>query len=473
MTLMKVASYVGLFLRVNSAIILAPVFVALLYGEDPTRFIVGSLFCFTVGLVLSRNPREELSISSAIILSAATFVGVSFFGAVPFLFDFGFSVNGFVDAFFESASGYTTTGLSVIDDVGGFDRSVLFFRSLTQWIGGIGIIVLSFSTLSEGLSSLYLFRQEHEENQILPSVGRSARMIIKIYFMYSIAGFVVLWLLGVGAFPAVNNVFTSLSSGGFAASELVYSGLASKLVVIALMCVGAFSFTVHYLFFSGEFSQIFRKIEVRALIFLLFLGFVVFTFLFMGEGFGFYEAFDKAVFNSVSAVTTTGYSDVDFAGMSDATKMVTSLFMIVGGGIGSTAGGIKVLRVIILLSAVVWFIRKSAAPKSVVLPFKLGGRVLEEDEVTGVWMYFFLYVLILSIGVFFLMFDGIPPVDSFFVSSSALGTVGLSTVQISSLSIVSKSVLSLQMLFGRVEIISMLVLMVYLIAPLKQDKRLW
>lgn len=462
MSLPKIAPYVGVFLKVNALIILLPAVVAFIYGEDAAPFVVGAVLSFFAGVVLSRMPQEELSLSDAVILSAAAFIVVSLFGAVPFLYWFGTGWEGLVNAFFESVSGYTTTGLSVMDDVAGFEKSILFFRSLMQWIGGIGIIVLSFSTLSEGLSSLYLYRQEHDSNRFLPSVRRSAKTIIKIYLFYSLAGFILLWLTGMSAYSAVNNVFTSLSTGGFAASSLVYEGFASKFLLVLLMVAGGFSFTVHYRLFSGELGKVLRDVEVRAIIILLLLGVLVFTGLFMVEGFGLSRAFDKALFNSVSAVTTTGYSDVDFSSVSELTKIVTSVFMVIGGGIGSTAGGLKVIRVVVLISAVFWFAKKSAHPPTVILPFKIGGRVLKEDEFTAVWLYFFVYVFILFGGVIFLLFDGVSAVDGFFVSSSALGTVGLSTVQISSLSVVSKIVLILQMLFGRVEIISMLVLLVYL-----------
>ena len=338
-----------------------------------------------------------------------------------------------------------------------------------QWIGGIGIIVLSFSTLSEGLSSLYLYRQEQDSNRFLPSVRRSAKMIIRIYLFYSLAGFILLWLTGMSAYSAVNNVFTSLSTGGFAASDVVYTGFASKALIVLLMIAGSFSFTVHYRLFSGELRKVLLDIEVRAILFLLLMGLMVFTGLFMVEGFGLSEAFGKAFFNSVSAVTTTGYSDIDFSSVSELTKVVTSVFMIIGGGLGSTAGGLKVIRLVILVSGVFWYARKSAYPQSVILPFKLGGKTLKEGEFTGVWLYFFAYITVLFLGMVFLMFDGVSAVDGFFVSSSALGTVGLSTIKISSLSIASKIVLSVQMLAGRVEIISMLVLIVHLLTPRKRN----
>ncbi|MFH1788937.1 MAG: TrkH family potassium uptake protein [Candidatus Altiarchaeota archaeon] len=469
MSLPKIAPYVGVFLKVNALIILLPAVVALFYGEDATPFVVGGALSFLAGAVLSRMPQKELSVSDAVVLSAAAFVVVSLFGAVPFLYWFGVGSGGVVDAFFESVSGYTTTGLSVIDDLNGYGLSLLFYRSLMQWIGGIGIIVLSFSTLSEGLASLYLYRQEQDSNRFLPSVRRSAKMIIKIYLFYSLAGFILLWISGMDAFSSVNNVFTSLSTGGFAASDVVYTGFASKVLIVLLMVAGGFSFTVHYRLFSGELGKVLRDIEVKAIMLLLLVGVMVFTGLFMVEGFGLSDAAGKAFFNSVSAVTTTGYSDIDFSSVSELTKVVTSVFMIIGGGLGSTAGGLKVIRVVILVYGVFWFARKTANPPSVVLPFKLGGRALNEHEFGGVWLYFFAYIMVLFAGMLFLMLDGVSAVDGFFVSSSALGTVGLSTVKISSLSMASKILLSAQMLAGRVEIISMLVLVVHVFAPSKRN----
>lgn len=472
MLLRKLLSYAGVFLKVNGLVMLSPSIVAYALGEDAIPFLAGGILCLAVGLILSRMPQGELSFSEAMVLSALTLLLVSFFGAIPYFFSFEGGVHRLlVDGFFESSSGYTTTGLSVMRDVNSFPRSLLFYRSMTQWVGGVGIVILAFSALSHGVSIIHLFRGEQEFNRFLPSVRHSARAIINIYFFYTVVGFILFWLSGLNPLISASNVFTSLSTGGFSSSDFVYSGFLSKILLVFLMLVGAVSFTVHFDVVSGNLGKAFKNVELRAFLFFILVGVVLFAGVLVSEGNALEYSLDKSFFNVVSALTTTGYSDIDFSSMSEAGKLLTSVFMVVGGGMGSTAGGLKVIRVMVLLGSVLWLFKKISYPKSVVVPFKVCGMVFDLTEVTYITIYFFVYVLVLFVGVIVLNLDGVSGVDGFFVSSSALGTVGLSTVDIYPLSAASKLYLSLEMLLGRVEIASMALLFMHLFDPLFKRKK--
>lgn len=456
MTLSNSLSYTGTFLKVNGAVLLIPAVVAYIYSENQVPFLIAGILSFLVGALLSRKPRVELTFMDAMLLSAVTLVLVSLFGAIPFYLTLdGNILEILVDGFFESVSGYTTTGLSVMHE--DLPKSMLFLRALVQWIGGLGIIILALSALAYGTSTLYLYREEQESNRILPSVKKSARTVIKIYIFYSFVATVLLWLSGVDLYIAVTDAFTSLSTGGFS-SGYVYRDTISEVLMIIFMLVGSVSFTVHYDLFSGDIKKIAKNIELGALFFILLLASMIFTMILINEGYALGDSVHNSVFNVVSALTTTGYNSIDFAGLSDIGKFFISVLMIVGGGMGSTAGGLKIMRVIVLFAGVFWLIKKMSLSEHAILPLKIGGTVYPIKELNTISLYFFMYVAILALSTFVLSVYGYATIDSFFVSASAIGTVGLSTINLAVLPILPKLLLTLSMLFGRLEIIPIIVL---------------
>jgi len=471
MRLIRILPYVGTFLKVNAVVLMLPALVAYFYHESVTPYLVAAFFSYVAGFLVSRRKHDELVYGDSMILSAMTLVLISFFGSIPFILQLpGGFAEVVVDSYFESSSGYTTTGLSILRDIARAPRSLIFLRALMQWIGGIGIVVLSLSAIMHGVSSYYLYREEHDPNRLLPSVKKSAGMIVKIYVFYTFAGVALLWLTGTDLFSAVCSIFSAVSTGGFAFGTSTYANAAGKHLLTLFMLLGSVGFILHFRLFTGKWREVLATTEVKVMAVILAASLTAYTILFMNLGGAAVPSVQAALFNGVSAITTTGYSDVDFASLPDFGKIYTTLLMIMGGGVGSTAGGVKLFRVFILASALVWFVRKTTLPEHAVVPFKVGGKVIEEAELISVAVFFFLYLAVAALGGFILTAYNYPPVDSLFLSASAVGTVGLSTLEVAPLPLPAKCVLILEMLLGRVEIVSMIALIGYVAEGLLRGK---
>lgn len=211
---------------------------------------------------------------------------------------------------------------------------MVFLRSMQQWIGGIGIVVLSISTLMYGLSVLYLYREEQDSNRILPSVSQSSKTILKIYVFYTFAGTLLLWIAGLDFFSSLNNTMTALSTGGFSSGGPLFVNTATRIILTLIMIAGSMAFTVHYQLFSGQIKKIFQNVEVKTFFLLLVTGSLIFTPVIHSMGPGLGDSVVESVFNIVSAITTTGYASVDLSKLSDFGKLTLSFFMVIGGGYG-------------------------------------------------------------------------------------------------------------------------------------------
>lgn len=466
MRFIVISGYLGLFVKINALVLAAPALVALYYDESTAPFLAAALISFAAGYLLSLHPKGDLNRGETMALSALTLMLVSFAGAIPFYMTLqGDPATVLVDGFFESVSGYTTTGLSVIDDLSVVPKSILFLRSLQQWIGGLGIMILAFSALMYGVSMLNLYREEHGE-KIMPSVKENARILVKIYVAYTVVGTLALALSGVGFFTALNNSLSLFSTGGFNASDHVYSNGWGKALFILFMVSGSIAFKLHYRIFKRDLKTVFGNLELQALATLILIGCLIFPLALWSHGMPVQDSLEHGVFNMVSALTTTGYTNIDYSQASDLFKLLTTAYMLVGGGMGSTAGGLKLIRFIVLANAVWWFIRKSSYSPNAVVVLKLGDRVIKVDEIVSMALFFFTYACVLSAGTLVLAFHGVAAVDSLFVSASALGTVGLSSITISSLPLLPKLFLALEMILGRLELIAVIALAGYLVQTL-------
>ena len=466
MELRDTLGYLGLFLEINGVLLLAPVLIALYYNEDTLPFLLSFILSILVGRILTRYPRRELDLGNAMLLSVITLLVVSFFGAIPFFMTMkGSLIDVLVNGYFESVSGYTTTGLSVISNPDEYPTGVLFVRALAQWIGGIGIIVLCFSGLvREGISTISIYRSELGLDRIHPSLRRTVREINKIYVVYTLIGVLLLWISGMDLIDSLTQILCAISTGGFAFSESAsYGNWISQSVIVAFMLIGATAFPLHYMLLNGRFREFLNSTEIKALIVLLLVGIGLFAVILYHDGMDAGDSIEHSVFNIVSALTTTGYSDMDFGDVHEFGPLLLIVMMLIGGGIGSTAGGLKLIRIAVLVKSVAWVMRKSTLSERAVVPLKVGGRVLEEKEVISTAVFFFMYIIITIFGAIVLTGYDYSMVDALFVSSSAIGTVGLSTIEISTLPILAKIVLIIEMVAGRLEIFPLMALIHYTI----------
>lgn len=478
MNFRSIMSYMGVMLEIAGILALLPFLVSLVYGDGFfVMFLLTAAVTFAIGAILDRHfEKTELDLGSAMIITALSFFVISLFGAIPYLF-----YLSPIDAVFESVSGFTTTGLSVINLPETMPVSLLFWRSFTQWIGGIGVLVIFLVLMgSSGISSYYLYKAEGGSEKLEASVKHSVRKMFKIFGLYTVIGVILLLLAGLPALDSLLITFSSVSTGGFAPHSLsiaFYDSTFVEIAVIFLMICGATSFFMHDRLIGRARSRL-KTLRQRVLVYsrnpetqlfwsIAAIFAVLLYFSFSGTA---AEPIRHGIFQSVSAITTTGFSTINLTGLQGPMFLIIIL-MVIGGYAGSTAGGLKLVRVGIIAKSFVWVSKKMSYPIEAVMPFKFGGKTIKEHELSMVFLYVCLYAAMLVFSGIVLMFLGYAPLDSFFMVSSAQGTVGFSTVDILPMLWQGKIMLMINMLLGRVEIFPFLVLLYSLFASgMESDK---
>ncbi len=446
-----VISYLGVVLELTGMLLIVPVIVSGIFGEGVYYpFLVAALVAFGIGTILDKHfPRGELDFGSAMLLASLSFVVVGVVGAVPYL-----SYLPPIDALFESVSGFTTTGLTTVLPEG-LPKSILFWRSMTQWLGGFGILLIFMLMLpSLGISSYYLYRAEGRE-RIEAGVYHSMRRISVIYLAYTGLGMFMFALAGMPAFDAVAHSMSAVSTGGFSTRNNSLAGFQNPLVNIVaclLMILGATSFIVHDRLWSRRFRSYLKNPEAR----LFWVILILFSGLLFIAGSGLYYS----MFHALSALTTTGFSVSDINPGTGA--FLLSVLMLIGGFAGSSAGGLKLIRVFAIGKGLYWFGKRLLLPKQAVVPFKIGQTFLRAPAMVKIFLFVLAYIILLGITTVVLSMLGYSPLISFFQAASAQGTVGMSLVPIASLPGPAKLLLIVNMLLGRLEIFPFLALVMAL-----------
>lgn len=453
MRFISIFSYTGLVMQVIGILLLIPLPFSWYFGEQTfIPFLTASLVSFVCGVFLDRKfEKKKLRMESAMMLSAVTIILISLLGSIPYLF-----YVSPIDAVFESVSGFTTTGLTVITPES-MPFSILVWRSITQWIGGLGILVMFLLLLgSPGMSSYHIYRSEGQVHRIEPSIQHTIRRILYIYCGYTILGIILLLISGMTSFDALNHGLTAISTGGFSThsnSLGYYNSLPVNMVVMALMILGATSFFIHDKLLRKKITDYLENQETRIFWTLFVLFSAALSLSFLGKT----DSVMQAVFHTISALTASGFTIADGAYPGSAIFLLMIL-MVIGGYAGSTAGGIKLIRFGILVNSIKWLVKKSSLPITAVIPVKAGDKTLDTKEITIVSIFVSLYLVILVLCTITLSVAGYSPTDSLFQSASSLGTVGLSTMNISLIPATAKMMIIICMLLGRLEILPFLVL---------------
>lgn len=438
----SVASYMGTIFEAMGILSLLPAIVSWLYGESVfVPFMLTAAIFFGAGLFMDRKfEKGEMGVGTVMVLSVLALVSASLIGAIPFLF-----YTTPANAVFESVSGFTTTALTTLNPEI-LPHSMLFWRSLTQWLGGLGVIMAFIMLASTpGVSSYHLHGPEARKNRIEPTVFDTVKKAWKVYGMLTVAGVVLLALAGMPVFDSILHSFSSVSTGGFsskAGSIADYHNISITITIALLTILGSTSFFIYNSMSKRDFGQYFRNPETR-LFWLLALAFG----LALSVAFA---SFGTGIFQAVSALTTSGFYTTAITG--DLSKLLLVLLMIAGGCSASAAGGLKLVRMGVLARAVPWVEKKMILPSTAVVPFKFGGKVMDEHEVTIISVFAVMYIALLGASTLALSFMGYAPLDSFFQAASAGGNVGLSVIPVASLPFAGKAVLMACMLLGRLEI---------------------
>jgi trk system potassium uptake protein len=431
-----ILGYTGLIYLIVGGLILSPLL--LLYFYPAERYLIpafllpgGAFVLLGLGLWWWLGDGATTSLSyqegSAIVVLAwvLTLVG----GMLPFMLGMGLN---FTNALFESTSGWTTTGLSVLD-VTTTPHLLLFYRSVTQLAGGAGLAIITLSALV-GPAGAGLGVAEGRGEQLVPNVRRSAKLVLVLYLSNCLIGTIALYLAGMEWFDAINHAFTALSTGGFSTrTESIgyWDSALVEAVVIVLMLVGTLNFTTSYTLLRGNFRAVARNGELRLEALLIV---AAATVLLLGVTTGLYAGFAQqlrvSIFETVTALSTTGFSTVGYGNWNAVGWLTLILLMLVGGGTGSTAGAIKQYRIYVLYRALRWEIRSLFLPKDVVTePDLWQGEAqifLSDARIRQVALFVFLYLGTFFIGSLIIAAHGYSFQDSLFEFASSIGTIGLS-----------------------------------------------
>ncbi|WP_414620216.1 TrkH family potassium uptake protein [Calothrix sp. CCY 0018] len=428
--------YTGLVCLISGLALLSPLIALIAYPEEVSlawAFLIPGIILCAVGFLLWRSlaPKKATSLTlqeGAVIVVLSWLVAI-LVGTVPLM-----TVQGlnFTQAMFESTSGWTTTGLSVVD-VTKASRLILLYRSTIELFGGAGLAIITLSAIA-GPSGSGLASAEGRTEQLVPNVRRSAKLVLVIYLGYIVVGTIALDLAGMSFFDAINHSFAAVSTGGFSTrpeSIGYWDNTAVEVVTNILMIVGAFNFVTSYMLLTGKFKSVMRNGEIRLQFLLYVLCSVV---LFFGVVLPLYPNLGKAIrvsiFETITALSTTGFSTVGYTDWNGLGWLILILLMLIGGGSGSTAGGIKQIRVYILYRALMWEIRRMLMPSGTVNEAYIWQgeqrQFMQNDQVKQISIFVFLYLMIFGIGSAIIAAHGYTLQESLFEYASAMGTVGLS-----------------------------------------------
>ncbi len=457
-----VAKYLGQLCVVLGALTVVPLGVSLYFNEFDisVRYAVLIAGMILFGGMLARLPSPRVvQANEGMVVVAAVFL------LVPLLMTYPLMASGlsFIDAFFEAVSGGTTTGLSALATVEQMPRTFLFARSWMQWYGGLGIVVLSLTLVVEpGQVAKSLAVTETEGDDLVGGLRAHARRLFVVYSVLTVFGIGVIWLLGAQFFDAVTYGFAAISTGGFAPfdsslASLGGAGISAGVIIVCLL--GSFPLVLYHMLYQGKLR---RDANIRQaqmlLLSCLLVALILGSSMWLSQGTPLAESLYHAPLIAISAQSTAGFSTMPLSELNSLSKAVLILAMAVGGGVGSTAGGFKILRLLIFIRMLSMMISRVSLTRSAVLEPRLAGSRLLDGDIREALAMILLFILVIVISWIAFIAYGYDPFDSLFEVVSATGTVGLSVgITSGELPTFLKGVLCADMLMGRLEILAWLV----------------
>jgi trk system potassium uptake protein TrkH len=464
--LRAVLKYFGQLCFVLALMTLVPLTVSLLSGDYRVSLRYGLVIAilFTIGFAAMRLPApKRLQLNEGIVITALIFLFTPLVMAWPAMA----SGLNFLDAFFETVSAVTTTGLSATATVSDKPTSFLFARAWMQWVGGLGIVVLSLAAMIQpGLVAKRLGEgnQDDYEDDPVGGTRARARLVLLVYSVLTVVGIVALVIAGTDWFEAILYTFAAVSTGSFAPNDASLGGLpnhTTRGLVIFLSLAGGVTLLLYQRLFRDGIRAVAADRQLRGY---LLVGFLV-TLLLAGTlrlngHLDWTQALGHGALNALSAQSTAGFASLDMAAIDAGSKLVLMVSMFIGGSVGSTAGGIKILRLLILMRILHLLIQRTGMPRNAVSNPRLGSRRLENDEIQNALSLILVYVVATAVSWAPFVLMGHPPFDALFEVISALSTAGLSAgITGPDLHPFLKAVLCADMLLGRLEIMAWLILL--------------
>ena len=463
----KLLSYVML---VEAALLLLPLLTAICFQESvlPYLFTILILVAAALPWQFVKLPNNRIFAKEGFVIVALSWIVLSLFGALPFVF--GGAIPNYIDALFETASGFTTTGATIMPDLTSVDRSVLMWRAFTHWIGGMGVLVFVMALIpSEGGRNIHLLRAEvpgPTKGKLVPRLRHTALILYTIYFVLTVVELIVLLIAKLPFYDALITAFSTAGTGGFGVlndSIAGYHSPAVEWIVAIFMMLFGVNFNIFFFILLGKFKNVFKNSELRVYLLLA----IAATTAIAVNTHSMYHSIGDAIrtsfFTVASTMSTTGFVVYDYGTWPALSKAIIVLLMAIGASAGSTAGGIKVSRVMILFKNMVRELKHMLRPNSV-NRVKMDGETLEEETVRSASSYLIMYVLTLVLSFVLISIDGMSIETNLTTVLSCVNNVGpvLGTItpfgNLSGYSIFSKIVLTLDMLFGRLEFLPMLIL---------------
>lgn len=446
---------------------LIPFFAALIWHEEVWGFISALIFGTTIAGICTNQgilPNDKLSLREGIAITGIGWFLASLLTAIPFFF---VDEMTFADCIFEGTSGITGTGGTVIENLDEMPDSILLWRSLAHWLGGIGIIVIFIALFPQpGSGAMHMFFAEGSgptSDKIMPRIKHTSNALLALYTVLTLALTAILYFCGISPFDALNNAMSAVATGGFSNkgnSIGTFDNLPAELSIIIFMLIGGGNFSLYFLAWRKGFSRLLYNLEFK-----IYIGiFVVISLLItanltLATESSFLHSLRFATFQTASVLTTTGFTTTDFDQWPTFSKLCLLLLMFTGGCAGSTSGGMKVSRLIILFKMISVFIRQQINPRSVI-HVKIDSQDIPSNVVFRVAKFFFIYIMMALILGIAISLDGVPAVDAIAIGISTMGNAGvafgIASGSFNALPPLSKLLCSLFMIMGRLEIFTLL-----------------
>jgi trk system potassium uptake protein len=465
--------FLGALLIFLAISMLPSVAVALIYNDgDFIPLISSAAFTGLVGLIffLPNRIEHELTIREGFALVTFTWLAFALFGSIPFYISG--QIPSFTDAFFETMSGFTTTGATILTNVEEMSHGLLFWRSFTHWLGGMGIILLSLAILPLlGVGGMQLYKAEvpgPEHDKLSPKIKDTAKILWVVYIVISLAETILLYIGGMDVFESLCHTFGTMATGGFStknASIGYYNSAFIDYVIVIFMLIAGINFSLHYQAFRGNVSHYWKNPET-----IFFLTLIAGGTLFIGADIHFFhdysvsDAIQKSMFQTVSIITTTGYGTDDYELWGTASQIILFIFMFLGGCAGSTGGAMKIIRSLVLIKYGLNEIKRLIHPHAV-LPVRIGHRTIPREIVSNIGGFFLIYMLLFIMGVLSMAILGLDFESAFGSVAATIGNIGPGlgsvgpTDNYAHIPEAGKWILSFMMLVGRLEIYPVIVML--------------
>ncbi|MEE9435698.1 MAG: TrkH family potassium uptake protein [Candidatus Adiutricales bacterium] len=464
--------FLNLFLALSMT---APLAVSLIYQDGTAIY-----FLVTIGLVVFsglililtfRSPGQEIRHREGMAVVTLGWVSAGFFGSLPYYMTG--VLDRFIDCLFESFSGFTTTGASIMTNIEMLPQGILFWRDLTHWLGGMGIIVMTIAILPLlGVGGMQLFKAEAPgpvTDRLKPRITETAKTLWKVYLVFTGAEVLLLHLGGMELFDSFCHTFGTLATGGFStksASIGHYQSAYFDTVITVFMLISGINFTLHYQALSGNIKAFYKNSELRFFLAIFLTASILITWsIWKSHVPSLGESVRLATFQTASILSTTGYTTTDFEQWPSFARIILLTLIFIGGSAGSTGGSIKVLRVMLLLKHSYRELRHLIHPRAVI-PVKLQGRIVPDDVMFSVWGFFILFLALFIVAALLLTIMGIDLTTSLTAVAASIGNIGPGlgsvgpTENYAHLPQAAKTVLILCMLLGRLEVYTVFILFV-------------